>query len=337
MRKILVFIFFINLLWSDNVSENLRENLNKNESEIYLAGGCFWGMQGYFDKINGVLKTDVGYANGSTASTSYKELHKTMHAETLHLVYDKDVISLDEILRHFIRVIDPTSINRQGNDIGTQYRSGIYYTDLKSGEEAISFIKNITKFYEKPIAVEVEPLRNYILAENYHQKYLEKNPSGYCHIDLNLAQIPLEKIYTQSSDDEIRKNLSEISYKVTQENATEMPFSSDLNDFYEKGIYVDIVSKEPLFSSSDKFDAGCGWPSFSKPISNLQEKKDFSHGMIRVEVRSKFANSHLGHVFNDGPKDKGGLRYCINGASLEFIPLDEMEEKGYKDYIKFVK
>lgn len=331
MRKILIFIFLINFLWSADM------NKNANNAEIYLAGGCFWGMQGYFDKINGVIKTDVGYANGKSASTSYKELHKTMHAETLHLIYDKNKISLNEILRHFIRVIDPTSLNRQGNDVGTQYRSGIYYVDVESGKEAISFIKEISKFYEKPIVVEVEPLRNYTLAENYHQKYLEKNPNGYCHIDLNLAKTPLERIYNKPNDDEIRKNLSEISYQVTQENATEMPFSSKYDDFYEKGIYVDIVSKEPLFSSSDKFNAGCGWPSFSKPIGKINEKKDFSHGMIRTEVRSKFANSHLGHVFNDGPKSKGGLRYCINGAALKFIPLKKMEEKGYKDYIKFVE
>lgn len=197
MRKILIFIFLINFSWS--------ADMNTNNSEIYLAGGCFWGMQGYFDKINGVIKTDVGYANGKSASTSYKELHKTMHAETLHLIYDKNKISLNEILRHFIRVIDPTSLNRQGNDVGTQYRSGIYYVDVESGNEAISFIKEISKFYEKPIVVEVEPLRNYTLAENYHQKYLEKNPNGYCHIDLSLAKTPLEKIYNKPNDDEIRK------------------------------------------------------------------------------------------------------------------------------------
>lgn len=135
--------------------------------------------------------------------------------------------------------------------------------------------------------------------------------------------------------DKLRENLSDISYKVTQENATEKPFSSPLNDNFEDGIYVDIVSGEVLFSSKDKFDAGCGWPSFTRPIDdeNIIEKKDLSHGMIRTEVRSKEADSHLGHVFNDGPREEGGLRYCINGASLRFIKKEDMEKEGYKDYL----
>ena len=136
--------------------------------------------------------------------------------------------------------------------------------------------------------------------------------------------------------DKLKDKLSDISYRVTQENATEMPFTSPYDDFYEDGIYVDIVSGDVLFSSLDKYDAGCGWPSFTKTLDdkNIREKTDLSHGMIRTEVRSKTADSHLGHVFPDGPKDKGGLRYCINGASLRFIPKNKMEEEGYGKYLE---
>ena len=334
MRKILVslLLMFANLIGNENKMENLNE--------IYLGGGCFWGVEGYFKQLNGVIKTTVGYANGKSDKTSYKEIDVTGHAEVLHLVYDKEIISLDEVLKHFFRIIDPTSLNKQGNDIGTQYRAGIYYIDEISGNFALNFIKEEQKHYLKKIVVEVEPLKNFVLAEEYHQDYLGKNPKGYCHIDLNLAKKPLEARknepkFIKPSDEELRENLSEISYKVTQENATEKPFSSPLNDFYKKGIYVDIVSKEPLFSSSDKFNSGSGWPSFTKPIAKLKEKSDVSFGMSRVEVRSLKADSHLGHVFDDGPN--GALRYCINGAALEFIPLDEMEEKGYAEYMKFVK
>lgn len=329
--KFVKILAILGLILSNLIGNNMRE--------IYLAGGCFWGVEGYFKQLNGVAKTDVGYANGENNKTSYKELSKTNHAETLHLVYDESIISLNEILRHYFRIIDPTSLNKQGNDIGTQYRTGIYYTDENSVNEILEFIQNEQKNYDKKIAIEVEPIRNYVLAEEYHQDYLDKNPNGYCHVDLSLAKKPLEKKYTKPNQEELIKKLSKEAYEVTQNGATEMPFSSKFDKFDEKGIYVDIVSGEPLFSSSDKFDAGCGWPSFSKPINAkmITEHKDLSHGMRRVEVRSLNANSHLGHVFDDGPRDKGGLRYCINGAALEFIPLDKMKEKGYTEYKKFVK
>jgi peptide-methionine (R)-S-oxide reductase len=148
----------------------------------------------------------------------------------------------------------------------------------------------------------------------------------------------MNKKYEKKSKEELRNELTKEQYKVTQENATEAPFSNEYDDFYEKGIYVDITTGEPLFISSDKFNAGCGWPAFSKPISRdvIKEKKDVSHGMVRVEVRSNTGDAHLGHVFTDGPAEKGGLRYCINSASLKFIPMNEMKELGYEEYIKIV-
>ncbi|WP_181562885.1 peptide-methionine (R)-S-oxide reductase MsrB [Campylobacter hyointestinalis] len=320
---------------------NAKESDMRNLKDIYLAGGCFWGTQAYFDKIRGVIKTDVGYANGNSDKTDYYSLHYSGHAETVHITFDKNVVSLAEILAHYFRIIDPFSVNKQGNDVGLQYRTGIYYNDSSLENEIFEFIKHEQTKYDKKIAVEVEPLKNYVLAEEYHQKYLDKNPGGYCHVDLSLADKPLydESKFKVPSKDELKVKLSDLQYAVTQEKATEKPYSSEYDKFDKKGIYVDIVSKKPLFSSSDKFDAGCGWPSFTKPITTdaLRYNRDFSHGMDRIEVISSLANSHLGHVFTDGPKDKGGLRYCINGASLKFIPLEDMEKEGYKDYIIYVK
>lgn len=342
MKKFLIFIVFLvcSAFSSEIKSENLEFKMEKLKKEIYLAGGCFWGVQGYFDQLFGVLSSDVGYANGKTDITSYQMIAKTDHAEVLHLVYDKSKISLAEILAHFFRIIDPTSLNKQGNDIGRQYRTGIYYVDEDDILTINDFIKSEQKKYQKPIVVEIEALKNYILAEEYHQKYLAKNPSGYCHIDLNLAKKPLfESKFTMPSKEELKRNLSPLSYEVTQNKGTERAFSSEFDKFDKKGIYVDIVSKKPLFSSSDKFDSGCGWPSFSKPITKdaVSYHKDTSHGMQRIEVTSKLANSHLGHVFDDGPREKGGLRYCINGASLEFIPYEKMQELGYGEFMPFVK
>ena len=313
---------------------------------IYLAGGCFWGLEAYMQKLNGVEDAISGYANGKTENPSYYDLKTSGHAETVKVIYNPLIISLEDILAHYLRVVNPVSINKQGNDVGTQYRTGIYYTD--EADKAI--IENIlakeqTK-HDKPIAIEVEPLKQFYDAEEYHQDYLEKNPGGYCHIDLSLADKPLDKDeepvidssrYIKPSDEELKKNLTDIQYDVTQNSATERAFSHEYHDSFKRGIYVDITTKEPLFSSTDKFESGCGWPSFSKPISKDVVKyfEDNSHFMHRTEVRSRSGNAHLGHVFNDGPKELGGQRYCINGASLEFIPYDEMDEKGY-GYLKYL-
>ncbi|WP_300408924.1 peptide-methionine (R)-S-oxide reductase MsrB [Lagierella sp.] len=313
----------------------------ENKNEIYFAGGCFWGVEGYFKKIPGVLDTTVGYANGKTEETSYRQIKDTDHSETVKIIYDEDRVSLQDLLEHYFRIIDPTSINKQGNDRGRQYRTGIYYQDRNNKLIIDEIIKQKQEDYSEKIAVEVEPLNNFIPGEEYHQDYLEKNPGGYCHLNLALADEPLEKKesnYKKPDNSTLKEKLSDIQYKVTQERGTERAFTSEYDDFYEKGIYVDVVTGEPLFSSSDKYDAGCGWPSFTKPIdSNINYSADNSFNMRRVEVKSKGGDSHLGHVFYDGPADKGGARYCINGASLKFIPLEKMEEEGYGDYIDKVK
>ena len=223
--------------------------------------------------------------------------------------------------------------------MGRQYRTGIYWEEGDSESEEI--VKEFIKYEEEKIgkvAVEISPLKNFVKAEDYHQDYLDKNPGGYCHVNLSRAEDPIIDDDRKFLEDK-RGQLDDLSYNVMAKAGTERPFTSKLNDEYRRGIYVDKLSKKPLFASSDKFESGCGWPSFSRPIvSNyLDENVDRSFGMVRTEVRSLSSNSHLGHVFGDGPSDKGGLRYCINGAALEFIPYEEMDEKGYSDYKIFVK
>ena len=302
-------------------------------AEIYLAGGCFWGLEEYFSRISGVLQTSVGYANGQVETTNYQLIKETDHAETVQVVYDEKVVSLREVLLYYFRVIDPLSVNQQGNDRGRQYRTGIYYLEEADLPTINTVVREQELLIGRKIAVEVEKLRHYILAEDYHQDYLKKNPGGYCHIDVRDAEKPLIDAanYEKPSHAALRENLSEESYRVTQEAATEAPFSNAYDQTFEEGIYVDITTGEPLFFAKDKFASGCGWPSFIRPISKelIHYYQDLSHGMERIEVRSRSGNAHLGHVFTDGPQELGGLRYCINSASLRFIAKDEMEEAGY--------
>lgn len=321
-------------------SKDTKEDINPDDlSTIYFAGGCFWGLEAYMEKLYGVYDAVSGYTNGKTADPTYKEVSTgdTGHAETVKVTYDPNKISLDKLIRYLLMVIDPTSVDKQGNDIGSQYRTGIYYVDENDRQVIEDRLEKEQDKYDKKIVVEVKKLDNFYEAEDYHQDYLAKNPGGYCHIDLFKADQVLidEDDYKKPSDDEIKKTLTDEEYKVTQESATEPAFNNEFWDNYQKGIYVDIVTGEPLFSSTDKFDSGCGWPSFSKPISEdvLKYNTDTSFNMRRTEVKSRSGDSHLGHVFEDGPKDRGGLRYCINSASLRFIPYEDMDKEGY-GYLK---
>lgn len=310
---------------------------------IYLAGGCFWGTQKYVSLIKGVFQTEVGYANGNTENPTYEQVcyENTGHAEVVKVEYNDKIISLSFLLELFYQSIDPTSINRQGGDRGVQYRTGIYYendADLPIIQQSISSLQN---FYDKPIAIEVTPLENYSKAEPYHQNYLDKNPQGYCHIGRREFEKAKNAIidpsaYTKKNKEELKSTLPPISYEVTMKNATEPPFKNEFHNHFEDGVYVDITTGEPLFSSEDKFDSHCGWPSFSKPIdpNTMREKSDKSYNMIRTEVRSRVGDAHLGHLFNDGPNELGGMRYCINSASLRFIPREDMEKEGYGYLLK---
>lgn len=330
-----------------------KGNQAVNTKIIYLAGGCFWGLEAYFQRIDGVVDAVSGYANGKTAHPSYEDVtHRhTGHAETVKVTYDADKLSLEDLMQYYLRVVDPTSLNKQGNDRGEQYRSGVYYTDPKEQAIIAQTLANEQKKYQQKVVVENMPLQHFYEAEEYHQDYLLKNPNGYCHIDIHRADEPLPnktnnvskgfdaKTYHKPSDSELKKLLTPEQYAVTQHADTERAFSHEYDHFFGKGIYVDVVSGQPLFSSSDKYQSGCGWPSFTQPIAPevVTEHEDNSFNMHRVEVRSQAADSHLGHVFPDGPKDKGGLRYCINGVSLKFIPFEQMDNLGYsawKDKVK---
>ncbi|MDR2178905.1 MAG: peptide-methionine (R)-S-oxide reductase MsrB [Synergistaceae bacterium] len=308
------------------------------EREIFLAGGCFWGVEQYMSLLPGVVETEAGYANGCTQRPSYEDVcsGETGHAETVRVRYDDGRIGLPFLLERFYEAIDPTSLNRQGGDIGEQYRTGIYYVNESDREIVNASLRDLQKREIKPVVVECKPLENFWPAEKYHQKYLEKNPGGYCHIPRSLlASAGAAKDEAASRQADLREKLTPLQYEVTQNAGTEPPFHNEYHNLFEPGVYVDVTDGTPLFLSADKFESGCGWPSFSRPISDsaLLERPDHSQGMERTEVRSRAADSHLGHVFQDGPRETGGLRYCINSASLRFVPRDRMEAEGYGDLL----
>lgn len=316
----------------------------ENLKDIYLAGGCFWGVEAYMSRIYGVYDVTSGYANGNSDAPTYQDvLSGSGHAETVHVRYDPSLVELEALLDMFFEVVDPTSLNKQGNDVGVSYRSGIYYVESMDLEAIELVIDELDNAYSKDIVVEVEPIDGYTLAEDYHQDYLEKNPNGYCHIEFDAIEeqaLPeTTSMYTKPSDDEIKASLTELQYKVTQEDGTERSFENTYWDNKSDGIYVDIVSGEPLFSSATKYVSGTGWPSFYAPISAefVQLEEDNTLFTMRTEVRSTYGDSHLGHVFKDGPEEHGGLRYCMNSASLDFIPYEDMEAEGYGDYMNLVK
>ncbi|WP_296782167.1 peptide-methionine (S)-S-oxide reductase MsrA [uncultured Methanobrevibacter sp.] len=288
----------------------------EKQQVIYLAGGCFWGVEAFISRLKGVNNTEVGYANGRDLAPTYEKVctGKTGHAETVKATYNPKIIPLEEILESFFKIIDPYSLNRQGPDIGTQYRTGIYWQEESQRDTVINFLRERQKVSPERIVVEARPISSFYPAEGYHQKYLERNPQGYCHVDLNLI------------NDKEFDHLSKEEYEITQLSLTEPPFSGKYDDFFEDGVYVDVVDGEVLFSSDDKFDSGCGWPAFSKPVCEdvIKKHRDFSHGTTRIEVRSAKSNSHLGHLFHDGPG--GSPRYCINSAALKFIPKNELND-----------
>ncbi|TAA69736.1 peptide-methionine (R)-S-oxide reductase MsrB [Planococcus salinarum] len=322
----------------DNPNEDLEFDTDQLE-DIWFAGGCFWGVEAYMARVYGVYDVTSGYANGTTDNPTYKDvLYKnTGHAETVHVQYDPERIDLESLVSQFFLIIDPTLLNQQGNDKGTMYRTAVFYEDPEERAVIDAVVEAEAERYDKPIVTEIEPLEHYYLAEEYHQDYLEKNPDGYCHIEfdsLEDQEIPSlidPAAYPKPSDEELKEKLTEIQYSVTQEDATETAYSNEYWDNYEPGIYVDITTGEPLFSSADQYDSETGWPSFTKPIDPavVTEHEDRSGFFKRTEIRSRSGDSHLGHVFDDGPKDRGGLRYCMNSAALLFIPANEMEEEGY--------
>lgn len=310
---------------------------------IYLAGGCFWGTAHLFSLVPGVQSARAGYANSVVASPTYEEVctGRTQAAETVEVTYDDAIVGLTDLLCLYFRSIDPLSLNRQGGDSGTQYRTGIYYTDPADRPVIDAQMATIQRRNTQPLAVETGQLLNFYPAEEYHQDYLYKHPDGYCHVDPALFKEAREmKPRAAAADKEaLKARLTPLQWEVTQHAATEQPYVNEYDNEFRPGIYVDIVDGTPLFVSTRKYNSGCGWPAFSRPIDDalIDRHLDTSYGRVRTEVRSASSGSHLGHVFTDGPQDDGGLRYCINSAALRFIPLDEMAAAGYADYVGLVK
>ncbi|MEQ2529516.1 peptide-methionine (S)-S-oxide reductase MsrA [Bacillaceae bacterium CLA-AA-H227] len=304
-----------------------------------FAGGCFWCMVSPFDEQPGIKEVISGYTGGHTENPTYEEVcsDTTGHYEAVQITFDPAVFPYEKLLELYWQQVDPTDAGGQFNDRGPSYRTAIFYHNEGQRLAAEGSKEAIGSHFQKPIVTEILPAGPFYKAEEKHQDYYKKNPFHY-----NLykegsgrAKFIRENWSKVKSDGELREILTPLQYEVTRQNATEPPFQNEYWDEFGDGIYVDIISGEPLFSSLDKYDAGCGWPSFTKPIrrTELEEKFDTSHGMRRIEVRAKTSDSHLGHVFDDGP-GPDRARYCINSAALRFVPKDKLLEEGYGQYLK---
>ncbi|KIL76739.1 peptide-methionine (S)-S-oxide reductase MsrA [Bacillus badius] len=304
-----------------------------------FAGGCFWCMVAPFDEQPGIKEVVSGYTGGHTENPTYEEVcsDQTGHYEAVQITFDPAVFPYEKLLQLFWQQIDPTDAGGQFNDRGLSYRTAVFYHDeeQKAMAEASKAKLAASGRFSKPIVTEILPAGPFYRAEERHQHYYKKNSFHYNLYKEGSGRATFIRDHwqNQKTDEQLRKELTPLQYEVTRNNATEPPFQNEYWNHTDEGIYVDIISGEPLFSSTDKYDAGCGWPSFTKPLRRMElaEKLDTSHGMRRIEVRAKTSDSHLGHVFDDGP-GPDHARYCINSAALRFVPKSKLEEEGYGEF-----
>ena len=356
---------------SDGASNGELLEHEQTKASALIAGGCFWCVEADMKKVPGVITATSGYAGGSTEHPTYEDYAAGGHREVVKVEYDSDRLSFRELIIYALKHMDPTDGDGSFADRGRGYAPALFYADETERATIAEVIEevNASGVYARPLAVEVLPRSPFWPAEAYHQNYAEAHPVHYrlyrtgsgreqfitkhagADSGATIGATPKEsvadesksdvtaKTYTKPKAEELRQQLTPLQYQVTQEEGTEPPFENEYHDTKEPGIYVDVVSGEPLFLSSDKYDSGTGWPSFTKPINPdaVTERTDRSLWQTRTEVRSAHADSHLGHVFSDGPPEAGGQRYCMNSAALRFIPKDQMEAEGYGEYIQYVE